>query len=377
MSTIKNHINTYATTTAYDNDLNKDYPNVSYIEEDDIVLFEKINYAQEYFAIESLEDNNTIMFRLFSERPGASSAKTISVSTDDGKTWANYTSTTGGATIATLNNGEKVLIKGNNSAYADTYGYNYFHTTRQFDVSGNIMSLIYGDNFKEKYSLPYGGYNFQNLLYQNTGLVNAENLVLPAKTLAKSCYSYMFSGCTSLVNAPELPATTLADSCYINMFQNTNVLPDTSNIDFTSQTVVASGGLIGLFGGTKVTDADLMRILPKNSNNKYCLPATTLANYCYSYMFNNCKNLTTAPELPATTLVKYCYQYMFYNCTNIKYIKAMFTTRPSGSSPNYYTENWVKGVSATGTFVKNSAASWNVTGANGIPTGWTIQNASS
>ena len=30
----------------------------------------------------------------------------------------------------------------------------------------------------------------------------------------------------------------------------------------------------------------------------------------------------------------------------------------------------------TGTFVKNSAATWNVTGVNGIPSGWTITTAS-
>ena len=42
--------------------------------------------------------------------------------------------------------------------------------------------------------------------------------VLPATTLAESCYSGMFQGCTSLTSAPELPATTLADYCYKNMF---------------------------------------------------------------------------------------------------------------------------------------------------------------
>ena len=37
---------------------------------------------------------------------------------------------------------------------------------------------------------------------------------LPAETLADNCYYNMFSGCTSLTQAPELPATTLASSCY-------------------------------------------------------------------------------------------------------------------------------------------------------------------
>ena len=89
-------------------------------------------------------------------------------------------------------------------------------------------------------------------------------------------------------------------------------------------------------------------------------------------MFQNCTSLTTAPELPATTLVQYCYQYMFGGCSNLNYIKAMFTTTPSAT----YTYNWVSGVAASGTFVKNSAATWDVSGTNGVPTGWTVQTAS-
>lgn len=69
-------------------------------------------------------------------------------------------------------------------------------------------------------------------------------------------------------------------------------------------------------------------------------------------MFDGCTSLTTAPELPATTLAASCYSFMFKNCTNLNYIKAMFTTTPSTG----YTNSWVSGVSATGTFVKNSAA---------------------
>ena len=49
----------------------------------------------------------------------------------------------------------------------------------------------------------------------------------------------------------------------------------------------------------------------------------------------------------------------------------MFTTTPTTT----YTLNWVSGVNSTGTFVKNSSAQWDVTGANGVPTGWTIQTA--
>ena len=47
------------------------------------------------------------------------------------------------------------------------------------------------------------------------------------------------------------------------------------------------------------------------------LPATTLADQCYSYMFNSCKSLTTAPELPATTLADWCYENMFRRCSSL------------------------------------------------------------
>ena len=47
------------------------------------------------------------------------------------------------------------------------------------------------------------------------------------------------------------------------------------------------------------------------------LPATTLGWWSYAQMFYNCTSLTTAPELPATTLAAYCYQYMFKGCTSL------------------------------------------------------------
>ena len=47
------------------------------------------------------------------------------------------------------------------------------------------------------------------------------------------------------------------------------------------------------------------------------LPATTLADYCYNSMFGGCTSLTTAPELPATTLAFYGYNSMFNGCTSL------------------------------------------------------------
>ena len=47
------------------------------------------------------------------------------------------------------------------------------------------------------------------------------------------------------------------------------------------------------------------------------LPATMLANNCYSAMFSGCTSLTSAPKLPATTLAIGCYSNMFSGCTSL------------------------------------------------------------
>ena len=65
------------------------------------------------------------------------------------------------------------------------------------------------------------------------------------------------------------------------------------------------------------------------------LPATTLANYCYRYMFNGCTSLTKAPALPATTLANYCYYGMFNGCTSLTKAPALPATTLAGSCYDY------------------------------------------
>ena len=60
---------------------------------------------------------------------------------------------------------------------------------------------------------------------------------------------------------------------------------------------------------------------------------------------------------------------MFKGCSKLNYVKAMFIT---DQSLNTYLNHWLDGVSSTGTFVKNAAATWTNKQA-GIPTGWTVQ----
>jgi hypothetical protein len=86
-------------------------------------------------------------------------------------------------------------------------------------------------------------------------------------------------------------------------------------------------------------------------------------------MFRNCVNITEGMVLPALTLVDSCYSEMFYGCTNLSKIKMLATSIYANGCLGI----WVSGVAAEGTFIKNAKATWTTTGANGVPTGWTIQ----
>lgn len=122
-------------------------------------------------------------------------------------------------------------------------------------------------------------------------------------TMAKSCYRYMFHGCTTLTTAPSLPATTLSNFCYTYMFKGCNSLTTAPSLPATT---LAANCYHDMFGGcTALTTAP-------------SLPATTLAYECYRDMFYGCTSLTTVPALPATTLANFCYNSMFYGCRNIK-----------------------------------------------------------
>lgn len=100
------------------------------------------------------------------------------------------------------------------------------------------------------------------------------------------------------------------------------------------------------------------------------LPATT-AYICYQNTFAGCTSLTKAPALPATALATQSYDGMFINCSNLNYIKCLATD----ISADRCTNSWVSGVAASGTFIKDASMTGWTTGASGIPSGWTVQDA--
>jgi len=304
-------------------------------------------------------------------------------------------------------------------------------------VYGNVMSLVYGDKYntdEDRLLIPYQSafYNlfseadididpdeelilpattltascYEKMFYHCSYLSKAPELPakvmatdcysqmfeactnlttapdLPAKTLAESCYAAMFSGCTNLETAPALPATTLYKECYSTMFNRCTKLEIAPELPATT---VKAECYLAMF--ENCYNLTTVPELPATTMESKCykrmfngcyklttvpaLPATTLAEECYANMFEDCTGITAAPDLPAETLKSGCYKEMFSGCEKLVSIKCLATD----ISASGCTTDWVYHVpSTTGTFTKASSMTGWTTGANGIPTGWTVNN---
>lgn len=139
--------------------------------------------------------------------------------------------------------------------------------------------------------LPYcsGVYCYGNLFRTNTALTVAPK-ELPAKQLTQQCYQGMFYNCTNLVTGPEvIAATTVAAQSFRIMFSGCSKLKSTPQ--FEIEELEGTNNCYNMFYKcSSLTDVN------------FTLSATTLTEYCYRGMFNQCTSLITAPELPATTL---------------------------------------------------------------------------
>lgn len=417
---------THAEYEAYIANVDYPCPNVSYCND---TLYEvhyngcpPRDYSKDYFTFMALENGT---FKL--------SGNSVNYSIDNGKTWRYLESETDSPTVTA---GNKILWRASLTPQSNK-GIGTFSSSGRFKAEGNPMSLLYSSNFTGWTSLDGKDNAFARLFWAATGLTSAENLVLLATKLGKSSYAYMFYGCTSLTKvppvlpataltyscyygmfwgctslttAPVLPATrlsdniccygmfadcasltsapellpiTLTDSCYRGMFSGCTSLKETPVL---SATTMAKSCYADMFKGcTSLTTASELPAIQLGIgcySNMFqgCtslvtppseLKATILQQACYYCMFNGCTSLTTAPVLPAGNLNTNCYAYMFGGCTNLNYVKCL----ASSASPSNALTNWLSGVAPNGTFVKRaSMTSW-PTGASGIPSGWTVENA--
>lgn len=270
------------------------------------------NYLEDYFTIEMLTSGSVKMcYNWAPDETWNESDGTLQLQYRiNGTTWQNYTTfdyKQTGQTIS-VEPGDVVQWKATNKQYSSSnrYSQDYYHNKfivdGNYKLSGNIMSLLYGDNFTGQTVLE-SAYTFCDLFVGEAGLVSVENLSLPATTLNNYCYQSLFNNCANIIGSlPELPATALTEGCYY-------------------------------------------------------------------LMYRACRGLTTAPELPATTLAAYSYYGMFEDCFHLNSVKCLATD----ISATGCTSGWVSSVAASGTFVKaRNMSDWEIGSTSGIPANWTI-----
>ena len=336
-------------------------------------------YSNEYLYFDILNNDDNLYWYGFI----SSSAVTIQYSKDSGSTWSSVTASNNTGVKIPVSQGDRVYLKGNNDTYrkgtSPNLSWHHFSGTTQIDIGGNIMSMIYGDDFIGKNSFPAGyDMNFYGM-FENMNVVSAEKLSLPATSLtphcysdmfsgcgmltsvprvlkatslATSCYSHMFASCSSLAYAPALPSGTLANSCYLNMFYGCSSITQGPELPALE---VPESAYAGMFNNcSSLTTPPIIRATVLNFNSCYgmfsrctslvntpvlrmsvlgefsCLdmfdrctsltgvtmpPATVMKEGCYAGMFCRCTSLVTAPSLPSTSLDVQCYENMFSGCT--------------------------------------------------------------
>ena len=164
------------------------------------------------------DPNKPLMFRAIEDNSSVTLTKpamagnwlsTYQTSTN-GTDWTDYTL----GTEISLNKGESVYFRcnKNNTRQSNTY-YIYFSMTGKIEAWHNAYSIISSDFSSAEASV--GEYGMKGLFQHCSSLTKAPLLL---NALSPYCYKETFRGCSSLTQAPALPATTLEKSCYEYMF---------------------------------------------------------------------------------------------------------------------------------------------------------------
>ena len=273
---------------------------------------DEIDYSTIHLTLTAYEPSTVFKFIPHDRSEGDS----FEYSTDSGNTWNQ-------SGVYTLDNPFTITTSGSFRLRSTSWR-SYISSSSRFLVRGNVMSLLYGDDFVGQTSLKTD-YQFELLFIDGADI---GDIYLPATTLTDNCYHAMFLKCKFINNIPELPATTLAPYCYAGMFKGSNI----TNTPALPATTLAEGCYQEMFD--ECSSLVNFPTLPATTLAPYCyaamffgceslvnagyvLGALTAADHCYAGMFGNCTNLRTAPTLLCTTLAPYCYASMFGNCISL------------------------------------------------------------
>lgn len=263
---------------------------------------------KDYFWIQA-DNGKTIIVGNYDKRLNLEYSTDLSTWTE----WNMYITSTG----------SKIYFRGDCDTWTDLSSNTNPYFSVNGSIGGNIMSLIYKDDFEDKFDLNENNISFA-YIFSTKNLTDITELKLPATKLSPKCYQRMFAG-SSIKSIPSnlLPATTLANYCYYQMFDSCSNLEVVPSDLLKSAKVIPSYGYAYMFQNC----TSLIEI-PE-------LPATTVQDYGYSYMFNKCASLKEVNfDLPVAQLYDSAYRCMFYNCTSLTKAPNILSTLAGNKKTN-------------------------------------------
>ena len=220
----------------------------------------------DYFTITVGYDGNSARSVLFI----GDSDKSIDYSTDGGTTWTTLTLAASPATTpVSVAPNSNMLVRHVGSMEGIKIS-----ATAPFAVSGNIDSLISGDNFAQSgaempnvaFSGLFNVSEISNGIYSKN-LIDASSLYMGAyNTISWLGCQTMFYGCTNLLHAPDMSGFVYMDNnqCCDQMFQNCKCLSE--GVDLGNVTNVHWRGCFGMYSGCSQLDKAVLPNLDEKTN---------------------------------------------------------------------------------------------------------------
>jgi hypothetical protein len=142
-----------------------------------------------YFYIEDVSGSNNTLSIVKSN----ANAPTIKVyKSTDGTNWTSMGNTSTTAITATVPANSKLYLRATANAWSDeNANYNKISVSGNYNVGGNIMSLLRGSNYSNATFNSNNIVALRNLFFTSSQLINAGSLKLPSN-VTRSCYLQMF-----------------------------------------------------------------------------------------------------------------------------------------------------------------------------------------
>ena len=205
---------------------------------DDIFEEKPAPTIKDYFCFTALEDSAVTWSTVAYNNDTTYDEEIHLQYSKDGKTWIEWNNSREERGVS-LNKGSKLYVKGVNStlSYRSSkyFLFDSYETglgnTGALKVSGNIMSLIYGEDFEDK-TVIASKFCFGKL-FREANFISEIDLKLPATTLSESCYFRLLSMTYDVKKIKmTLPAVELVRNCYTQML-DVSVTNEQIEIDVT------------------------------------------------------------------------------------------------------------------------------------------------